>query len=215
MSIYSGWRMKPQTTNTVLYDSTEWNELSIDTALLREEHHQAYGRPWILGRYQADYLLKKGLPKTARVLDFGCGSGRLAIWLAAYLEKGHYFGIEAYLPSIEALMGYELPLHGLSQKKVRVAHDSSLALDIFGVTFNWVVDCFSSAHMTEEKYEVYIEKLAKIIEPEGYYVTTPAPKIHTDHNLPGFKLISVEKEPCPLLEGSGGEAFNEWFIYQR
>src|SRR5688500_16008680 len=51
-----------------------------------EDHHRAYGHPWCVGRAYFDAMIHFGLRPDHRVLDFGCGAGRLGIWAAAYLN---------------------------------------------------------------------------------------------------------------------------------
>ena len=89
-----------------LLTTSDWRELrdrnpsgdapSVDDfkRYLAEEHHRWYGRPWCIGRSYFDFLLGRGLERGHRVLDFGCGAGRLGIWLIGHLEAGQYNGVD-------------------------------------------------------------------------------------------------------------------------
>ncbi|MEZ5922800.1 MAG: methyltransferase [Hyphomicrobiaceae bacterium] len=85
---------------------------------LDEEHHRFYGRPWAVGRTYYDFLVEMGLKASDHVLDFGCGAGRLGIWLIQYLEAGHYVGTDHHWSAIEAFARYEVPLHDLPNGQI-------------------------------------------------------------------------------------------------
>lgn len=60
------------------------------------------GRNPVVGRYYADVLTKdRALPADARILDLGCGYGRIALELASRLtDEQHYVGLD---PNAEAV----------------------------------------------------------------------------------------------------------------
>lgn len=96
---------------------------------LAETHHRQYGNPWALGRDAFDWMLGHGLAPTWHVLDVGCGAMRLGVWLAAYLEGGHYIGADPDEASLEAAAQYEIPLHGLESKSPRLVRLSGSEYD--------------------------------------------------------------------------------------
>jgi len=91
------------------------------------------------GRMQLVALVRVGLTRTSRVLDFGCGCLRGGYWLIHYLEPGCYFGIE---PHAERLaIGLETLLEpGLAERK-RPCFDHSPDFDlaVFGERFDFVL----------------------------------------------------------------------------
>lgn len=137
---------------------------------LRERHHESYGRPWCEGRTTFDHLVEMGLRPTDKVLDFGCGVGRVGIWLIPYLNPGGYFGVDSHRRSLEAFARYEIPLHGLTEKGPRLAHDARQQFDKFGVTFDWILDFAASVHMAPETLPGYYQQAIAVLAPNGRLV---------------------------------------------
>lgn len=54
------------------------------------------------GDLQRDFLIKMGLRPQHHLLEIGCGTGRLARKVTAYLEVGHYVGVDISLEAIRA-----------------------------------------------------------------------------------------------------------------
>jgi SAM-dependent methyltransferase len=48
----------------------------------------------LIGRIELGLLRMEGIKPTDTIIDFGCGSGRLAVHLIPYLAKGRYVGID-------------------------------------------------------------------------------------------------------------------------
>lgn len=46
------------------------------------------------GNLQRDFLIRRGLQPEHRLLDIGCGTGRLARKVAPYLVRGNYYGLD-------------------------------------------------------------------------------------------------------------------------
>lgn len=180
-------------------------------AHLAELHHGAYGRPWCLGRDQADFLIDQGLEPGHRLLDFGCGSLRAGVWLAAHLDTGCYYGIDAHRPSLEAAARYEIPLHALEAKKPRLLHDSSFAVDHFGVDFDWIVAFSVFNHLTREQSAEATRRMTRQLAPGGRLVTSHQIPAEADVlALAGLELVHHEVRPCRLADDS-----IEWFVLRR
>jgi len=62
---------------------------------VQADPQQAIGGDWEnYGRLQADFLIAQGLRPEHTLLDFGCGTGRLARLIVPYLHYGNYIGVD-------------------------------------------------------------------------------------------------------------------------
>ena len=99
-----------------IYDDPDAIAKGID----REEHRELIGGFWNeIGTLQFEFLKSEGLMPSHRLLDIGCGSLRLGVQMAAYLDPGNYWGTDLN----EALLtaGYEREIQptGLSPRLPR------------------------------------------------------------------------------------------------
>jgi len=187
----------------------------IDPDFLQEKHHHYYGRPWVLGKYLFDHARARGLRPEHKLLDCGCGSGRFAIWAIAYLHEAGYHGIDIHRKGLEALVSYEIPLHGLEAKRPRVLLNGQFAFDWFGVAFDWVLDCFVGFHFTQpDQLWTFYQSAARVLKKGGRLLCLPRPKL-SEEQLRGLGLAfhHHEVQPCPMLEGHDYVAHNEWFEF--
>jgi cyclopropane fatty-acyl-phospholipid synthase-like methyltransferase len=121
--------------------------------------------------------LEIGLRPGHRVLDFGCGAGRVGIWLIGYLDPDRYFGVDSHLNSLDAFARYEIPLHALGSKHPRLAHDDRFAFSGFGEKFDYVLDLYVSAHLKPDQALDLYAKIAAVLAHGGRIVLPHAPVI--------------------------------------
>jgi len=156
----TGWRE--------LRDGKTVNDSAIDyKRFLAEEHHRFYGRPWCVGRTYFDFLLSKGLRTSDNILDFGCGSGRLAVWLVPFLDAGRYTGVDHHWEAIYAFAQYEVPLHGLAIKRPRIVLDGSLNVSALSQPFDVILDCFVSFHLPKVDRRKLYSEFSASLGPDG------------------------------------------------
>jgi len=192
----------------------------IKERFLKEQHHRQYGRPWGMGRYLFDFVVGAGLRPEHRLLDFGCGALRLGIFAIPYLEAGNYFGVDSHLVSLEAAATYEIPIHGLEEKRPRLLWNDEFALTHFGTTFDYVVDISSSSRVKEpDRLRRVFASFAGVLKPGGTLLTVPKPKVSTDE-LAGLGLELVRGEviqQLPLFEGheDSFRPYNVWNEFRR
>jgi SAM-dependent methyltransferase len=174
--------------------------------LLEERHHHIYGRPWILGRHHFEHLIDRGLKPTDRVLDLGCGAGRLGIWLIGYLEPGRYCGIDAHLRSLVAFGSYEVVLHGLTAKMPRLILSQEFEVDGFREQFDVVLDCSVTKILRPEQARLAWSRVRGVIAQDGRALTPHAPRLGVDGMQDvGFELVRRDEVAYRLLEGAGPE----------
>lgn len=192
------------------------SDAPVGAGILRERHHGQYGRPWLLGRYVFDHLLASGLEPQHALLDIGCGALRVGIHVIRYLEQGRYFGVDAHLRSLEAAVTYELPLHGLEDKRPRLLWNSEYAFDHFGVQFDWLIDVSTSLHIPEEDLETFFTRAAGVLRPGGRLLVSP--QLRAEGALlarAGLRLNGEETQRCPLLEGHDFDPSLHWYALER
>ena len=73
----------------------------------------------IHSQQQLDFLTSRGLRPYHTLLDFGCGTGRLASRAVPYLEKGNYTGIDISPKALECAAHY-LKAHNMIDKMPRL-----------------------------------------------------------------------------------------------
>ncbi|PWW00234.1 methyltransferase family protein [Hoeflea marina] len=77
-------------------------------------------------QFQLDFLRRFGLAPVHRLLDLGCGTLRGGIPLIAYLQPGHYTGLESRTETL-AEARQELAESGLTDRRPTLLHVVSLA----------------------------------------------------------------------------------------
>lgn len=186
--------------------------------LLREEHHRFYGRPWCIGRTYFDFLRSLGLRPDAKVLDFGCGAGRLGIWLIDYLDAGNYVGVDHHWEAINAFASYEIPLHDLAGKRPRLVLDGSLDVIRLDQTFDLILDCFVSFHLDEQGRSQLYRGFAQVLAPGGGIVLPHAATLDHDQLAElGLAVADDQVIESGFLVGHLPEAKarDHWHVIQR
>jgi SAM-dependent methyltransferase len=84
------------------------------------------------GQLQLDFLISHGLTPDKTLLDFGCGTGRLACKAIPYLEKGHYIGIDISNKAIENCRQITTDLN-----KLQLFTVGNGSLPLYQVDFIW------------------------------------------------------------------------------
>jgi SAM-dependent methyltransferase len=78
------------------------------------------GGKWdALGRLQRDFLVAEGLRPEHYLLDIGCGAFRGGVHAVAYLDPGHYFGVDISRSLIDAGYEFEIVPLGLASRLPR------------------------------------------------------------------------------------------------
>lgn len=92
----------------------------VKQALARGDHRSVVGGLWAeLGMLQLNFLRSKGMLPHHRLLDIGCGSLRLGVCAAAYLEAGNYWGTDLHAALLSVGYDRELVPAGLDTRVAR------------------------------------------------------------------------------------------------
>ncbi|MGN6539133.1 MAG: class I SAM-dependent methyltransferase [Mesorhizobium sp.] len=183
---------------------------------LDEEHHKFYGRPWAIGREYFEFLKQKNIKNTDYVLDFGCGGGRLGIFIVPYIKPGRYTGIDRHWEALDAFARYEIPLHGLARQRPRLVLDGSLKISKLGTTFDVILDCYASFHMKDADRLRLYKEFAASLRDTGRIFVPHSPKL-SDGELASIGLEVAEVETVPLSFGSylaEKKRLDTWHILQ-
>ena len=100
-------------------DAWRWVKARLGLARPRgvDWHRRGVGGRWDeMGELQFRFLVDRGLLPHHRLLDVGCGSLRGGVRAIAYLEPGHYVGIEKEASLLEAGRTIELRRHGVEDR---------------------------------------------------------------------------------------------------
>ena len=133
---------------------------------LAEEHHRLYGRPWCMGAIYYRFL-RRHLAPEMRVLDFGCGAGRLGIHLIRHLAAERYIGVDVDYRALRAFADYEIPLHCLEDLRPFLFWDDGSGLDTIDGAFDAILDCWATAHMTPADRLAIYRRFADRLAPGG------------------------------------------------
>ncbi|MFD6874661.1 MULTISPECIES: class I SAM-dependent methyltransferase [unclassified Streptomyces] len=125
---------------------------------------------WLaLGRMQFDYLLEHGLHTDQRVLDIGCGNLRAGHHLIAYLDPGHYYGIDIS-PDILVSAKQTLTEYGLQSKLPYLTITQDLKLDFLPDGHFDVVHAHSVfSHSPLAVIEECLANVGRVLAPGGFF----------------------------------------------
>ena len=117
------------------------------------------------GQVLRDLLVYAGLGPSGRVVDVGCGSGRLAIPLSAYLVEGGYLGIDV----VPELTEYAARQVNRPTWRFEVP-DQALTIPAEADSADLV--CFFSVltHLLHEESYRYLQEAARVLRPGGRIV---------------------------------------------
>lgn len=215
--------------NDDLVSSADWRDLrdkrEADPAkastdyrrYLAEDHHRLYGRPWCIGRTYFDFIVRSGVRPEHHVLDFGCGAGRIGIWLIPYLQRGHYVGVDHHWTALDAFARYEIPLHDLASRTPRLVLDDSLSVARLDTRFDAILDCYVSFHLDEGARMKLYEGFAKALRPQGrIFLPHAATLTRAQLSSLGLEVVDTRRESSPFLVGHlpAARTIDHWHIIQ-
>lgn len=129
-----------------------------------------------VGRVELSALVQEGLTPSGVLLDFGCGTGRLAVHAVPFLRSGHYVGTDisetmlsrcaARLESIDrGGSACTVALHHQTSEAFPVDHHSVDVLCAFSVF----------THMDHEDAYRYLMAATRVVKPGGVLIASLLP----------------------------------------
>ena len=117
--------------------------MDISELSIGDHHYVAYVGPPsqydFMGASQFNLLFTMGLRSTHRVLDFGCGSLRAGRFLIAYLDKGHYYGIDPNKWLIDEAIQNQVGGDLIRIKEPSFSYNSDFRVDQFSTSFDFII----------------------------------------------------------------------------
>jgi len=206
--------------------------MTSDPLPARSPHHfrESYAgsrAPWEIGRPQAAFLAV-GDRLTGRVLDSGCGTGDLAIWMAA--RGAHVTGVDFLEEPLE-LARRKAAARGLA---VNFLHMDARAIGEIPERFDAVTDCGLFHSFDDASRAAYVAALGRLLEPGGRVfllcVSDAEPGTHGPRRISaadlrhafsrGWEIESLEPARFEFVTGIPGLEFtpagpHAWFVVLR
>ncbi|MEV6549635.1 class I SAM-dependent methyltransferase [Streptomyces sp. NPDC051597] len=125
---------------------------------------------WLaLGEMQFAYLREHGLRPDQRMLDIGCGNLRAGWRFIAYLEPGHYYGIDIS-PDILIAAKDTLASRGLQEKLPHLTITRNLTFDFLPESHFDVIHAHSVfSHSPIEVIEECFAHVGRVLKPDGLF----------------------------------------------
>lgn len=136
-------------------------------------HRRTIGGMWDeIGRLQGDFLKGRGLQPQHRLIDIGCGSLRGGVHSIAYLEPGHYHGIDRSAELLNAAQQIELPRHGLTDRRPRLLRNEEFEFFRFETDFDFAIAQSVFTHLPFNSIERCLIEAARVLKPDGRLFAT-------------------------------------------
>jgi len=129
-------------------------------------------------------------PGTTRVLDLGCGGGRLLALVRSALPRAQFVGLDFSPTMLEAMQHLFAPGSGVTI----IEHDFASQLPPMG-KFDAVLSSFAIHHVSHERKRSLYQEVFDLLLPGGVFcnlehVSSPSARLHTAF----LQTLSFEKE---------------------
>jgi ubiquinone/menaquinone biosynthesis C-methylase UbiE len=149
----------------------------------------------LVGRKELAILVMEGLQPEHRLLDMGCGSGRLAVHAVAFLGAGSYIGTDispSMLAAAERRVAQQLPGSSCS---VSWRMQPAGCFTVADASVNLLCAFSVFTHMEAEDTFRYLHAARRIMKPEGKLVLSCLPL-----RLPTARMVFLRQAEIPLAE---------------
>jgi SAM-dependent methyltransferase len=157
-------------------------------------HREVIGGYWDeIGALQIEFLKAHGLLPQHRLLDIGCGSLRLGVRAAGYLDAGHYWGTDINATLLEAGYEKEIKPAGLEARLPRsqLVADGEFAFPGIPQGFDFAIAQSVFTHLPFNHLRLCLARLAAHVRPEGTFFLS-------------IFIVPSEALPGPVARGTDG-----------
>lgn len=172
----------------------QWkSRLALLFASREARRHAAVGNPrlWRMKReFQIEFLKRMGLEPGETLLDLGCGTLRGGLPVIAYLEPGHYCGVDVRPEVLEEARA-ELAEASLAHKAPALVHALELGALELGRRFDWVWAFSVLIHMDDATLERALACVARHLAPQGaFYANVRCEGAAEERLWQGFPVVT-------------------------
>ncbi len=174
-----------------------------------------------VGERYVEFMKTEGLRPGHKVLDFGCGYGRMAVPLLRYLEPGNYVGVDLAAERVRQAREY-IVHEGLEDTRPAfhvAAMDNDMSyLPAGAFDFLWVHSVFS--HMPLDDVRACLTGLRALMKPDGVLIANYgfADKIEVK-NISAFwvpeETMRETVAQCGLTYGETGDYWSKEIAPER
>ena len=142
-----------------------------ETHAQREQNDQATGDGDFLhiGLLELEILKSVGLQPEDRLLDFGCGIGRMAVHALNYLESDKYWGIDISETMLERAKAVCGELH---QRGRWLLGDGGVLNTLQDIHFDYICAFSVFTHLDLEEYYTHLQCMRRVISGDGLLLTS-------------------------------------------
>jgi len=171
--------------------------------IAKGEHRAIVGGLWHeLGTLQLDFLKSKGLLPHHNLLDIGCGSLRLGLLAATFLDAGNYWGTDLHEALLAAGYNREIIPAGLDEKLPRshLIADGEFSFSGLPRQFDFAIAQSVFTHLPLDYLRLCLANLASHVPgPISFYATFfIVPEDQTDgpfQHRPGDVITQPDSDP--------------------
>ena len=148
-----------------------------------KEHRELVGGLWEeIGALQFEYLKKRGLLPSHRLLDLGCGALRGGLHFIRYLDTGNYYGMDVNASLIEAGRR-ELDEAKLADRQPHLLVADGFELGPFATTFDYAIAVSVFSHLPMNHIIQCLARTRQVLRPGAHllasYFEAPDPDAET------------------------------------
>ena len=203
-----------------------YDQQTIKAAIERGAHRDVIGGMWDeIGSLQMDFLKANGLMPEHKLLDIGCGSLRLGVRAAEFLEPGNYWGTDLSSALLDAGYEKEICPAGLSARLPRAQLVTDEDFKFVGVParIDFAVAQSVFTHLTFNHLRLCLANLARhVTSPCNFFFTVFTPPddlpVTDSHQQPrGGILTHPHRDPyhyavADLYHAAAGTPWSVEFI---